>query len=156
MPKCQIKEYDVNEVVPGLWLGNCNSAYNHEFLNQYNIKYVISIIDKFDERFRYNNINYMIIPVKDTAICQLDMIPLFDTTSNLIKHALKKNKGVLVHCKNGHHRSATLVAAYLIRDLNMSYESSIAYIKTLRPCALRDRKCILEWLKRYYITLQKY
>lgn len=149
---CKIKEYDVNEVIPNLWLGNLKSAYNHSFLVKYNIKYIITITDQFDEKFRYNDssINYLNIPLKDTDICSVDMISLFEKTSKFINYALKNNKGVLVHCKNGHHRSATIVAAYLIKYSNTDYQLVISYIKKLRPCAFRNQKCITEWLQKYY------
>lgn len=154
--KCTIPEYDVNEVIPNLWLGNLKSAYNFDFLNKYNIKYVITIMDEFDENYRYNNINYMNIPLKDANICSIDnLFPLFDKTSKFINYALKNNKGILVHCKNGHHRSAAIVSAYLIKNKNIDYNVATSYIRKLRPCALRDRKCITEWLQRYYKQIKK-
>ncbi|ARF11356.1 dual specificity phosphatase [Klosneuvirus KNV1] len=151
--KCMIKEYDVNEVIPNLWLGNCKSAYNHSFLKKYNIKYIITIMDEFDEKFKYNDINYLVIPLKDSDICYIDMFPIFEKTSKFINYALKNNKGVLVHCKNGHHRSAAIVAAFIIKRSNIDYHLAISYIKKLRPCAFKDRKCITEWLHKYYLRL---
>lgn len=153
MKSCTIPEYDVNEVVPNLWLGNRKSAYSKKFLDKYNIKYIITIMDEFDSKYRYNHIKYLVIPLKDVDTCQLNMIPIFEKTSNYINYILKKNEGVLVHCKNGHHRSASLVVAYMIRYLNTNYNATVKYIRYLRPCALRNRKCISDWLRKYYLQI---
>ena len=38
---CDKSEYDVNEIIPNLWLGNVKSAYDQAFHSKYNIKYII-------------------------------------------------------------------------------------------------------------------
>jgi hypothetical protein len=70
-----------------------------------------------------------------------------------IHNALINNKHILIHCKNGHHRSAVVVGAYLIKYLNYDYLGTIKYIKKLRPYVFKDKKCISEWLFRYYLYL---
>lgn len=51
----------------------------------------------------------------------------------LINEAVENGKTVFVHCKNGHGRSPTLVAAYLIRYQNMVVDEAISLIKEKRP-----------------------
>ena len=47
---CTKFEYDVNEIIPNLWLGNVKSAYDQSFHNKYNIKYIISVFDELIRR----------------------------------------------------------------------------------------------------------
>lgn len=42
-------------------------------------------------------------------------------------------KVAYVHCKNGHGRSPTVVAAYFIRYKNMDVEAAINFVKEKRP-----------------------
>lgn len=56
----------------------------------------------------------------------------FDMGVAIINLAVKNGKTVYVHCANGHGRSPTMVAAYLIRHKNMSVDEAIDYIKKRR------------------------
>jgi len=47
--------------------------------------------------------------------------------------AIKANKVVYVHCRNGHGRSPTLVSAYLIRYHNLDVAAAIDFVKGKRP-----------------------
>lgn len=56
-----------------------------------------------------------------------------DIGTAIINEAVSKGKKVYVHCKNGHARSPTMVAAYLIRFQGKSIEEAIDLIKDIRP-----------------------
>ena len=62
---------------------------------------------------------------------------------------LQKGEHILVHCKRGHHRSAAIVVAYLIRYMKGDYIKSIEYIHKLRPYALRKETCMGKHLFKY-------
>jgi len=51
----------------------------------------------------------------------------------LINEAVSTGNKVYVHCKNGHGRAPTIVAAYFIRYRKMSVEESFNKIKSARP-----------------------
>jgi len=146
---CDILEKDVNEIIPNLWLGNFKSAYDKQFLRNYNIKYVVSIMDNFNNNYRYNNIAYLFIPITDKDICTINMNNIFDITTNFILNGLRENVGVLIHCKQGHHRSASIVAAFLSNYLKMNYTNVTNYIRQIRPCAFRRNTCISKKLYEY-------
>lgn len=156
MSKYKYNEKDVNEVIPNLWLGNLKSAYSKHFLTKYNIKYIISIFENFDTKYKFNNITYLYIPIKDKYIYSSNLIHLFNTTNDFIKSALDNNSPILVHCKRGHHRSASLVAAFLIKHKNIDYTQAITYINKLRPYSFRRDTTITKELFRYYLYLNSY
>lgn len=140
---------DANEILPKLWLGNIKTAYNHNFLLKYEIKYVITIMDDFDPKYKYNEIIYITVPVKDKHTCFKNMNHVFDATSNLINHSLKQNKGILVHCKQGHHRSASVIVAYLMKYHKLDYMTAMNYVRHRRPLALVRETCISNKLPEY-------
>ena len=146
-------EKDVNEIIPNLWLGNCKAAYDKGFLFKYNIKNIITIMDNFDEQFRFSHITYLIIPLSDKNICSKNVFNIFESTNEFIDNSLKCNNPILVHCKRGHHRSASIIAAYLIKYLNINYNVAINYINYLRPLALRRDTCISRGLFSYYLMV---
>lgn len=53
--------------------------------------------------------------------------------TSIINEAVKERRTVYVHCRNGHGRSPTLVAAYLMKYKNMTLEEAEKLIKEKRP-----------------------
>jgi protein-tyrosine phosphatase len=146
-------EYDVNEIIPNLWLGNYKSAINKQFLDNYKITNVVTIMDNFYNKYRYGNITYMTIPVKDKFVCNKNINDIFELSSSFIKKCLDNNEKVLVHCARGHHRSAALVVAFLIKYKDADFIKCIEYINQLRPYALRRDTCMSQNLFKYYLSI---
>jgi len=75
------------------------------------------------------NSYFLWLPVKDHAAptkAQLDVGVSF------IRECVKNKQRVFVHCKFGHGRSPTLVAAYL-KSTGLSVDEAIEKIKAARP-----------------------
>ena len=145
-------EYDVNEVVPGLWLGNLKAVSSEGLLKMHNIKTVFSVMDKHYLVPKYNGINYYVLPIDDNETCGRKIDDVIDACVTNI-HRLLKNTNVLVHCKNGHHRSAVIIGCYLMKYWKMDYETVVKYINMVRPYALRRHTCMSEWLFQYWNML---
>ena len=56
-----------------------------------------------------------------------------DTGTSVMNEAIKDGKIIYVHCKNGHGRSPTLVAAYFIRFAGKSLSEAISLVQEKRP-----------------------
>lgn len=56
-----------------------------------------------------------------------------DIGTAIINEATKQGKKVYVHCKNGHGRSPTMVAAHLIRYQRKLVDEAIEFIREQRP-----------------------
>lgn len=152
-------EYDVNEIIPNLWLGNVKSSLNENFLKKYNIQTIITILDDDNNndiyKNKFNKITILHIPIKNKDMCGKNFIEFYEYTNDFIKKSLSNNKGVLVHCKRGHHRSANIVGAYLIKYYNFDLNKAVEYIHKLRPYALRKETCMSNGLFEYYLYLKK-
>jgi protein-tyrosine phosphatase len=148
----QYKEKDANEVIPHLWLGSYKAAINKNFLKEYKIKYIVTVMDNFDKSLRFENILYLSIPIVDSETRSKNMIEIFELLNDFIFRVLCKKENILVHCKRGHHRSAVIVASFLLKYL-IDYRSAVIYINSLRPKALRRDTEMSKWLFKYYLYL---
>lgn len=151
---CEYAENSADEILPNLWLGDYKSSLNKKFLLNNHIKFIIRLTKtKYPE---YPGIRYITIRIDDNELCtnnDVDIINIFNKTSDIIKEALVNNYGILVHCKRGHHRSASVVCAFLMKYIKVDYVASIMYINNIRKCALRRDTCIGKYLYRYHLLL---
>jgi len=76
--------------------------------------------------------SYLWLPVKDHTPPNPNQM---EYGVSALEKLVGLNKKVYVHCKNGHGRSPTLVAAYLIRTKNMSPREAFEFIKKQRQSA---------------------
>jgi hypothetical protein len=146
MTICPLED-DVTEVLPNLWLGNYKSALNKDFIIKFNIKFIINITPNIPTPFSF--VSYLHIPVRDDQTCDKNLNDLFDKSTDFIYNALKLNQGVLVHCMRGHHRSGSIVGAFLIRYLKIDFLDAVMYINGLRKCAMRRTTCMAIFLYSY-------
>lgn len=119
-----------HEIVDNLWLGNYNSSQNNLFIKQNNIKLIINLSKELDfvdidvttsyplEKYR--------IPMNDnfSKINRNILISHYEDVYEKIDSYISNNEGVLIHCRQGMQRSATLTALYLMQKKKIySYEA---------------------------------
>ena len=131
--------FHAQQIVPGLWLGNRRTIIgDDDFLNKYKIDVVISamtdgeyddyMIDAVDMEGR----EWHRLVIDDEPAEPIEVY--FDFVHLVIRKALENNKRVLVHCSAGVSRSATLVAAYLIKEQGLTAQGAINHIISRREC----------------------
>lgn len=96
-----------------------------------------------------NELEYLTINIKDKE--GQDIKKYFDRSSAFIKKQLKDGN-VLVHCKGGISRSATIIIAYLIRHHEFTYKSALALCKERRGCVQPNASFVeqLVWWEENY------
>lgn len=72
---------------------------------------------------------YIWMPVEDHQSPSTDQ---FLVGTSIIDQVINQGKTIYVHCKAGHGRSPTLVAAYFIRFKGMSPTEAISYVSSQR------------------------
>ena len=122
-----------HEVVPNLFISGEALAMSEERLRQLGIGAIVACGCKshFPAKFLYHEVH-----VQDNANAKIGH--LLRPAANFIAKALAAGKPVLVHCKAGICRSATVIIAYLLmhrRDLVGSVDDALTLIKAARPCA---------------------
>jgi len=78
-----------------------------------------------DEWFEYKQ-----IPISDTAVANISKH--FDEIGKYIHEQLTNGKHVLVHCKGGRSRSATMIISFLMKYHSMSLKDAYHFTKARR------------------------
>jgi hypothetical protein len=111
-------DISVDEIIPGLWLGNYKAALDIDFLKQNKIDLIINCTPNipFINNEKSLNIETYRIPVNDSLL-ERDFILMEKYFKIAIPMLLQKytieNKKILIHCHMGKQRSAILTAALL-------------------------------------------
>lgn len=125
----QIKEIDYNYITDGIYIGTnqCCQTHFEEKLIKEGITADISLEEeRVDAPFGVAF--YTWIPVKDRTAPTPDQL---EFGVSVIEKLVAMEKKIYIHCKNGHGRAPTLVAAYLIRK-GKGLEEAEAFIKSKR------------------------
>ncbi|KAG1823341.1 protein-tyrosine phosphatase-like protein [Suillus subaureus] len=142
----------MDEVVPGVWIGDLQSALDVKGLKERNI---FSILTAMRGKVTIHAIfNRYQVNVDDSA--NEDVLVHFLPSISFIQNELDKGRGVLVHCMAGISRSATIVAAYLMYSLKLDPESAVDMIRTVRPSLSKPNEGFMEQLKVFHQSSYKF
>ncbi|KPJ11734.1 Dual specificity phosphatase DUPD1 [Papilio machaon] len=130
---------DVNEVYPGLYVGDAVAAKDKAFLKRMGINYVLNTAEgkrytqvDTDHLYyrdcpglRYKGFQLMDLPTTDIS-------KYFHIAANFIDEGLSRGGKVLVHCLMGVSRSATCALAFLMIKRGMSLTEALALVRSRR------------------------
>ncbi len=119
------------EVLPGLFIGSQEVASNFSELGKHGIKAILNVAVGVSQ-IHYQNVDYKSMPIFDLP--DFDIRACFEEALDFITRSMEKCP-VLVHCNAGISRSATIIAAYLIREKEMTFSEALKLIKDARPAA---------------------
>lgn len=125
------KILEINQITDLIYLGTnlCCSASPHiKILLDHGIKTDIDLEEERQEQISGVD-TYLWLPVKDQQAPTQEQL---DTGVAVIDSLVRNNKKVYIHCKNGHGRSPTLLAAYFISQ-GLDINEAIEKIKSKRP-----------------------
>lgn len=114
-------------IIDKLWLGDISDSANKEFLDENILTVICCASELFSPHTHVKHLEHIEFYKFDIAEGH-DIYKYFDIVTELI-HSKKR---VLIHCYEGINRSASIVIAYLMRYLHMSYEESFNYVKEIR------------------------
>ncbi|KRZ68858.1 Sodium/hydrogen exchanger 9, partial [Trichinella papuae] len=116
-------------IEPGLYIGTVNEAINMRSLQDYFISRVLTV-DMFPLEMHYQSITYLFVMAKD--IPEWNLMADFDRCLEFIESSIQSKENVLVHCQEGISRSATVVAAYLMKKYNIDENEALRRIQAVR------------------------
>jgi protein-tyrosine phosphatase len=143
-----------------LYIGNIIDAHNLSFIIDNNISSILNCTENqpFHQYFmiNYSSDNYdnhiLRLPIKDSRDEENinAFFELLDTGVEFIHKNIKTyNKIVYVHCYWGLMRSATVVAAYLIKYHGYTVDGAITYVKECRPYSFSSFYNFRDLLEKY-------
>ncbi|XP_065206526.1 dual specificity protein phosphatase 19 [Planococcus citri] len=121
-------DLQIGKVLPWIYIGSQDVAHDHNMLKENGITHILSIGVPCPT---YDDISTTFIEAYDTE--EFDIKRTFDVCFEIIDGVRESSGIVLVHCNAGISRSATIVAAYLIRHRGINHEEALEILKKERP-----------------------
>lgn len=127
----KMPKFEYNYIVDGIYLGTNQCCQTH-FKKELVKKGVQTDISVEGERIDmpYGASFYIWIPVKDAHAPKMKQLK---TGVELMIKCVETKEKMYVHCKNGHGRAPTFVAAYLIKTRGWMPKKALSFIKKYRP-----------------------
>jgi protein-tyrosine phosphatase len=122
--------FTANEIFTNLWLGDIRDSRNSEFINSIDV--VINCTKNLP--FINNSKKSIRVSVEDNLEKEeiASLYKYLEPITKFIHVQLVNNKKVFVHCYAGKQRSASVVCAYLMKFMDLSYKEATELIKSKR------------------------
>ncbi len=141
------------EIIPQLWLGGAPTyPRDYDFVLANGLNAVVNIrAERQDDRQLYaqNGIEVIQIHVFDRLVPNAAQI---EEAVQFTRTMIEAGRTAYIHCAKGRSRSATLVAAYLMRYECMTYDQAHDFMSAKRPLVHmkgKHRQAIAEWQDAY-------
>ncbi|KAI9494710.1 protein-tyrosine phosphatase-like protein [Zychaea mexicana] len=141
--QCKIDDWhyemrrEMQEVLPGLYLGPFSASRNVQRLHEIGITHILCFLDQNEQRlFRTENIvnhfNFWAVEVSDSTTQNL--IPLFPLAAGHINETLVQGGKILVCCNGGMSRSPSFVIAFIMQAYDLNASQAYQYVQNRRLC----------------------
>lgn len=121
----------INEVVPGVYIGDANGAENETLLKKVYIQHVVTLLDQNDMRSfcMFDQIVYHLYQFDDGTG---NIIQIGQEVYDIIEECQQNGDNILIHCALGISRSAAVVIYYLMRKQGRTYRKARKFLKWRR------------------------
>ena len=134
-----------SQVFEHVYLGSEWNAANLEELQRNGVGHILNVTREIDNFFP-GQFDYLNIRVYDDEATEL--LKHWDRTFKFIARAVDSGSKVLVHCKMGVSRSASVVVAYAMKAYDWDLQKALQHVKLRRSC-VKPNASFMEQLKIY-------
>lgn len=120
----KITQAEIHEIIPGLFLGTQIAAENERF--HWEFSHILSVREGAKD-LSSSRITWKGIYIQDQPNANISRF--FDESYEFIESS---RTGVLVHCRFGVSRSATIVIAYLMRKFDVPFDAAYNFVRSKR------------------------
>ena len=120
------KNLGLYQITPNLFMSGYNSACDLKSINKLGISHIINLTSQQCPNSNFSEIEYSSFCLSDNP--EFDLMPFIDEILSIIITKMRQGKRVLVHCKMGISRAPSIIIAFLIKSLGMTYEKAFDYI----------------------------
>lgn len=114
-------------IVPGVYLSGVDCVHE-SILDQYNIKYVISVMN--NPPILSSKYKQLCIRINDDYSAVIR--PYFEEAHEFINKAINSGENILIHCYAGISRSATIVISYIMKKYKMTNDDAYIFVRNKR------------------------
>jgi len=123
--------YPAKEIVKGLWIGSEKDAADAAFMKKHDIRLIVNSTSDIPAYSK--TVRVVRVPIDDSASDSARLAKYLPITSVAIDDVLRYGKNVLVHCRAGMNRSASVVAGYLMFSRGMTAAQAMSFVKRRKP-----------------------
>jgi predicted protein tyrosine phosphatase len=133
------RHFDADMIIDGLMLGSAEAAFDIVGLKERHIDSVLSIGSKFNDSMYTRDViaHHLVVRAHDAP--SQNLLRHFNATNRWLAERLASKSTVLVHCRLGMSRSASLVAAFLIATRDLSLDDALVVLRSKRPIVAPNR-----------------
>jgi atypical dual specificity phosphatase len=142
-----------DQITPQIWMGGAPTYdRDYEFLLDVGVNAVVDVREeREDDRdlYRQNDIDYLKLKVLDVMVPSTEQM---DEGSAFIRQHVENGDTVFIHCAKGRGRSATMLAAYLMRYEGLTYDEARQLMVSKRPLVnlqARHQRILETWVNQY-------
>ncbi|XP_076044038.1 dual specificity protein phosphatase 13A-like isoform X2 [Oratosquilla oratoria] len=143
---------DMDEVYPQLYVGDCDAAMNKQYLLRHGITHIVNAAGNLkggpaavrtgpdfykDTPLKYIGLELIDLPFANASVH-------FEVAADFIHRAIASGGKVLVHCRQGRSRSASIAIAFLMLHRGMTAARSLRILRESR--AVRPNNGFLQQL----------
>ena len=125
-----------------VYLSNYLEPRNIDNLKNNNIGYIINATRHLKNYHYDKDIKYLKVFIRDNDIYVRILKLALPKIFNFFEEAVDNNKNILIHCKRGHRRSATIVVILMNKYNNTNIEEAVKLIKSIRPNSFKPATTI--------------
>jgi atypical dual specificity phosphatase len=144
-----------DQITSQIWMGGAPTyPRDYDYLLVTGINAVVDVREEREgdlELYAVNQIDYLKLKVLDVMVPSDEQL---DAGTVFIDEHVKKGGKVLIHCAKGRGRSATMLAAYLMRYEGLSYDEARALMLSKRSLVNlqgRHQKALERWVQKYQV-----
>lgn len=123
----------------------CLVLYSNRSCLFFRVRHILNVTREIDNFFP-GMFDYLNIRVYDDE--KTDLLKHWDNTFKYINKARNEGSKVLVHCKMGISRSASVVIAYAMKAFNWNFDKALKHVKWKRSC-IKPNTNFLNQLETY-------
>lgn len=139
----------MQEICEGLFLGPETAACDWSLLQSQGVTHVLVAGSELTPHFP-GQLVYLVLPLEDTV--EQSLVMYLPQACEYIHQARMGGGRVLVHCRAGVSRSASIVLAYIMQTHQLRLQTALTTIQAKRPCAHPNPRFLNE-LKRWENSL---
>ncbi|CAH1100931.1 unnamed protein product, partial [Psylliodes chrysocephalus] len=124
-----------------VYLGSEWNASNYEELRRNGVGHILNVTREIDNFFP-GTFDYLNVRVYDDE--KTDLLKHWDDTYKYITKVKEQGSKVLVHCKMGVSRSASVVIAYAMKACNWDFNTALKHVKEKRSCIKPNTSFLLQ------------